>query len=70
MSHSFRHGDKQKEKRFGANWFWWKAEPKFWRKLRKHKPQRAKARQCEHDALEGKENITWPLDKKPWNYYW
>ena len=45
------------------------SEPKAWRKLMKHRKRRAEVRR----ALTGRkdwDNTVWPLDKKPWIYYW
>lgn len=49
------------------SWWLW-SEPKWWRKLNKHRKRRAELKRClcadDWDAQ------VWPLDKKPWKYYW
>lgn len=70
MSRTDHHGDKQKQKKFGDNWHWFKNEPKSWRKLYKHKKRRSAVRQCVYDVMAGSEEVFFPLDKKPWIYYW
>lgn len=70
MSNTFHHGKRQKLKRFGDLWWWWRSEPKAWRKLYKHIPRRAEVRRCVHRVLRGDECVMWPLDTKPWVYYW
>lgn len=52
---------------------WYAKEPKWWRKLKKHRLRRQAARKCTHIALrsiDNGESVMWPLDKKPWIYYW
>lgn len=70
MSRSYRHGNRQKEKYYGENYSWWRQEPKLWRKLQKHKKRRTSCRKCQHEVMTGNEDILWPLDKKPWIYYY
>lgn len=70
MSHTWHHGRRAKQRRYGTLWWWYQQEPKWWRKLYKHVPQRAAARQCVHRVLRGEEGILWPLDKRPWVYFW
>ena len=70
MSRTHTHGDKAKQRYYGDNWYFYRQEPKWWRKMTKHKRQRAARRQCVHQAMRGEENIHWPADKKPWEYYW
>lgn len=36
----------------------------------KHQKRRAAVRQCVHRVLRGEEEVLWPLDKRPWVYYW
>jgi len=39
--------------------------------LKKHKPRRCERRRAIFTALNGDaEAVTWPLDKKPWAYFW
>ena len=51
---------------------WWQKEPKWWRKLMKHRKRRAEWRRCDSRIKKGydPEDMTYPLDKKPWEYYW
>lgn len=69
MSRTRHHGDKALQRKHGANWHWWRNEPKWWRKIAKHRPQRQAARQAQHEVMKGGDPL-WPLDKKPWEYYW
>lgn len=75
MSRTKHHGYKQKQKTFGRFWRWYQSEPKIWRKFHKHKPQRAARRQAstklkQFQDLEDFDDTQWPLDRKPWKYYW
>lgn len=71
MSHTRHHGDKAKQRVFGAAWRWMCSEPKAHRNLHKHRPRRAACRRAEHAVMMGTEDYAlWPLDKKPWIYYW
>lgn len=70
MARPWRHGEKNKAKRYGEHWRWLSSEPKEWRKLQKHKKRRQAARACRHKCLRGETETLWPLDKKPWIYYW
>jgi hypothetical protein len=50
-------------------WTWLSNEPKEWRTTFKHRKRRAAVRR----ALVGKrdwDDTVWPLDKKPWVYYY
>jgi len=49
---------------------WHQSEPKFWRKLYKHKKRRASQRTALHHVMRGDLDTLFPLDKKPWIYYW
>jgi hypothetical protein len=70
MSRTLTHGDKQKAKRLGNAWHWYSNEPKWWRRLQKHKKRRQAVKQCTHQVMTGNTDVLWPLDKKPWIYYW
>ena len=70
MSRSFKHGKNISRYIRYAYYYWTGREPKWWRKLKKHAPQRAEARYCAYCVLRGNEDVLWPLDKKPWEYYW
>jgi len=70
MARTYHHGDRNKKKSFGNNWQWMKQEPKEWRRLYKHKKRRAEVRKLTHKAINGDLEQIWPLDSKPWIYYW
>jgi hypothetical protein len=70
VAHTWHHGRRAKQQRFGDLWWWYQQEPKWWRKLYKHAIRRAQTRQCVHRVLRGEDEILWPLDKRPWVYYW
>ena len=70
MSRTRHHGDKQKEREYGDLWHWCKNEPKWWRKHYKHKKRRSALRQCIDSVKKGDEDVLFPLDSKPWIYYW
>lgn len=71
MSRSFRHGKQQKQKTYGDDhWGWYRREPKLWRHFHKHVPRRREESICQFHVLSGNPDILWPLDKKPWIYYW
>ena len=69
MSRTRSHGYKAKD-RNGINDNWYKNEPKLWRKMTKHKKRRAALRQALHQAACGDADATFPLDRKPHEYYW
>lgn len=73
MSRTRHHGDKNKEKMFGDDWQWCKREPKEWRKHNKHKKRRSAVRHAITQVDKGwgvDEDVLFPLDKRPWIYYW
>lgn len=72
MSRTRHHGAKNKEKLFGDNWQWYQQEPKEWRKIYKHRKRRAEWRRCVNKLFNGydADNMVYPLDSKPWIYYW
>ena len=47
-------------------------EPKWWRKTFKTRKRRAQSRSLCRKVLQevDTESMTWPLDTKPWIYYW
>lgn len=49
---------------------WMYAEPKWWRKMTKHKKRRNEVRELTNKVLRGEEEQIWPLDTKPWIYYY
>jgi hypothetical protein len=68
VSRTRHHGSKLKAKLFGDHWNWMRVEPKDWRNVNKHRKRRAAVRR----SLLSKDwdNQVFPLDKKPWVYYW
>ena len=69
MSRTRHHGRRNKDKyNLWDNWA--QNEPKYWRRMHKHKKQRAAARRCEHKVLQGSDGVIWPHNNKPWIYYW
>ena len=56
--------------RWNQWWPWWKSEPKWWRHVFKHKKRRAELRRALHEAVNGDvDGTVFPLDKKPWRYF-
>jgi len=51
------------------HWEWWCKEPKWWRKMFKHRKRRAEWRHLLPRVLSDSEDVPMPLDKKPWIYY-
>ena len=51
---------------------WLRRAPKWWRKLHKHRKRRVELANALARLKKGadSENMTWPLDKKPWLYYY
>lgn len=49
---------------------WYSKEPKWWRKLYKHRKRRQAVSQANYEVMAGNEEAEYPLDKKPWIYYW
>lgn len=71
MSRTNHHGNRKKEELFGKSWHWCSNEPKWWISLVKHRPKRQQERMCISSVeLDPEAEVTWPLDKKPWIYYW
>lgn len=70
MARTYHHGRRNKKKRFGLNWLWYQQEPKEWRRLQKHKKRRSATREAMHEVKKGNEDVLFPLDTKPWVYYW
>jgi hypothetical protein len=58
-----RHGD--------PRIFSYEKEKKWWRKLMKHKKRRTSLRKALYKQLTNlEEDVIFPLDKKPWIFYW
>lgn len=73
MSRTWHHSKrywKGKKARLWHNGGWIISEPKQWRKLFKHRKRRAKTREAEQEAIASPETAQFPLDKKPWIYYY
>lgn len=71
MSRTYHHGDRAKLRLYGERWWWYRNEPKWWRKMYHTRPKRREnTRRCK-DALHGIEEQVWPLgNRKPHVYYW
>lgn len=64
-----KHHNKKVRPKLCYNWL--SNEPKSWRHLNKHKKRRAEVRMLERLAVSvDTEELIWPLDVKPWVYYW
>ena len=71
MSKSIRHGKYARHRQQPSRyWHWLWSEPKEWRRMMKHKKRRQSCRQCAHAVMVGHEDVLWPLDRKPWIYYY
>ena len=73
MSRTKHHGKKAKEKSFGDNWYWMRNYPKVWDYFMHTRPRRAAEKKAiglsKVDPDLG-ENVLFPLDHKPHQYYW
>lgn len=67
MARTFHHGEKWRKTRHDN---WAINEPKWWRKVMKHSKRRSACRELQARAVRGEEGLIWPLDSKPWVYYW
>ena len=71
MSHSTRHGKyakhRQNQKRY---WHMLWSEPKWHRKLHKTRKRRQSCRWCVYQVMKGNEDVLWPLNTRPWFYYY
>ena len=47
-----------------------KQEPKWWRKIKKHQRRRMSVKEAINKIKKGDDEVLFPLDKKPWIYYW
>lgn len=70
MSRSFHGNYYKKQEWYPHHWRW--KEPKWWRKLYKHRVRRREWQQCYSKIKKGYdlEDMVYPLDTKPWMYYW
>lgn len=73
MSRTKHHGDREKEKKFGKMWFWYRSTPSEWVNKKMTRPQRVKVRALLRgvvkDELDSSE-VMFPLAKKPHIYFW
>jgi len=71
MSRSYRHGKYSRHSKMDY-WRWLCSEPRWWRTLHKHKPRRSATKELINKIYKGYdiEDLAYPLDKKPWIYYW
>jgi len=72
MSKSYRHGKYARHKRKPGDYYWLWTEPKSWRTMMKHKKRRSEWRMLKSKIYKGADmdDLTYPLDIKPWIYYW
>lgn len=69
MSRTHHHGERKKQSLFKDSYHWARNEPKQWRNMYKHRKRRAELKQVLTRYDEDSDNM-FPLDKKPWVYYW
>lgn len=71
MSRTTHHGDKAKEKKYGASWHWYQSTPSAWNRMFHTKPRRVSDRAKLAAVLRGEEEQCWSLgNRKPHHYYW
>jgi hypothetical protein len=73
MARTFHHGNKAKERKFGADWRWMDATPSWWIRALMTRPQRQEVRRLVKRTMEFVEYDDAPLfprAKKPHHYYW
>jgi len=76
MSRTWHHSNnhrkfKDKHDKWLHEYKWWlRQEPKEWRRFYKHKKRRASVKDLVSKVKKGYFEQIWPLDKKPWIYYW
>lgn len=73
MSRTRHHGDKAKQREFGADYRWYAGTPGWWVRLLMTKPQRRAAKLWERRAVTSadvdQEGLP-PHGKKPHHYFW
>lgn len=59
-------------RKYGDEWRWMEATPRAWRLLYMTRPKRRETKRLEIKIMKGEDpdRIAWPLDKKPYVYYW
>ena len=64
--------DLKRQFKDSADWRWWKSTPSSHNILFHTRPRRREERRLEQLVLRGEdtENLNWPLDRKPHEYYW
>lgn len=64
--------DLQRRFKEEPNWRWWKSTPSSHNIVFHTRPRRRAERRMEKLVLKGvdPDNMNWPLDKKPHEYYW
>ena len=73
MAHTFHDGNKEKERRFGADWRWLQATPSLWIRTMMTRPQRQEVRRLVKRTMElvdYEDAPMFPLAKKPQHYFW
>jgi hypothetical protein len=73
MARTFHHGDKAKERRFGADWRWMQTTPSWWIRTMMTRPQRQEVRRLVKRTLglvDYEAAPLFPLAKKPHHYNW
>jgi len=72
MARTFHHGNKAKERHFGADWRW-QVTPSWWIRAMMTRPQRQEVRRLIKRTMEladYEDAPPFPLAKKPHHYYW
>jgi hypothetical protein len=72
MSKTNHHGDKAKQRKFGANWRWMNT-PSWWVNLMMTRPQRKAGKTWERQAATSRdvEELDTPsVSRKPHHYFW
>ena len=73
MSRTRHHGDKAKERAFGAGWRWLSQTPGWWVRLFMTKPKRQTERQLVqklHKLPDVEDAPEFPVAKKPHKYFY
>ena len=75
MGNTNHHGNKAKERKFGANWHWLSNTPAWWTRLMMNRPQRKAGKTWERKAtttaVEQLDEVDTPsVSRKPHQYFW
>ena len=68
MARTFHHGNKAKERRFGADWRWLQTTPSWWIRTMMTRPQRREVRRLvkrTRELVDYEDAPLFPLAKKP-----